>query len=141
MLAALLAFGLLGQGERCEVDSRFSSPSRALQTYWNALRAGDEFTVAECFAAGRHELPFAGQLWFLPATQTFELGEFRSLPVESGRMLVTYDVRFLPEGSSVELSFRTGSELVRTRGEWRIARPIGDASMPEWKSIPRTFDS
>lgn len=138
---ALLAFALLGQGERCDVDARFSSPSRTLQTYWRALREGDEATAAECFVEGPHDLPFAGQLWFLPPTQTFDLDEFKSLPVESGRLLVSYDVRFLPVGSPTELRFRTGSELVRMRGEWRIARPLGDASMPEWKPIPHVFDS
>lgn len=140
-LVAAVTWSLLGLGQRCEVDSRLTSPSRTLRTYWEALSRGDEYTVAECYVAGPHDLPCAGMLWFMPPTKKIVVDGFRSLPVESGRVMVTYDVRFLPEGSRVEQTFRTGNELVRERGEWRIARPLGEASMPEWRPIPRAVDS
>jgi hypothetical protein len=37
--------------------------------------------------------------------------------------------------------FKFGNELLRTRGEWRIAKPIGEASMPEWRPQDRPVDS
>ena len=60
--------------------------------------------------------------------------------VESGRVMASYELRFVPLGGGGEQVFRTAAELVRVRGEWRIARPIGEVSMPEWKPIPRTVD-
>lgn len=134
------AFSLLGQGEECRVDSRFVSPSATLATFWEALRVGDADGVLECFVEGRHDLPMPGQLWFLPPTDRITLAEFRSLPVTGGRMLVSYEVRYVPRGLDEERSFRTGDELVRLRGLWRIARPIGQASMPEWEPTPRPVD-
>jgi hypothetical protein len=132
---------MLGLGERCRVDQRLTSPSRTLQTYWGALRTGDEGTAAECMVDGPQDLPMPGQLWFLPPTREFELTAFRSLPVASGRVMVTYEVRYLPTGTSQELSFRTGNELVRERGEWRITRRLGEASMPDWQPVHRSVDS
>lgn len=137
----LVASSLLGLGERCRVNPHLVSPSATLHRYWEALRSGDEGGVAECLVQGTRDLPFPGMLWFLPPTRELWLDEFRSLPVQSGRVLATYQVHFVPYGSSEVESFRTGSELVRTRGEWRIARPLGEASMPEWRPIRRTVDS
>jgi hypothetical protein len=36
--------------------------------------------------------------------------------------------------------FQTGCELVRQRGEWRIAKAIGEVSMPDWKPVPGPVD-
>ncbi len=137
---ALVCSSLLGLGERCRVDPRLTSPGSTLEAYWEALRAGDDAGVAECLVEGVHDLPFPGMLWFLPPTRELRLEGFRSLPVQSGRVMVTYEVHYRPEGASREQSFRTGNELVRTRGEWRIARPLGEAAMPEWKPVPRAID-
>jgi len=139
-LVLIASVSLLGQGERCRVDSRFASPSSTLKTFWDAMAAGNAEDVWECFVEGRHDLPVPGMLWFLPPTERISLAEFRSLPVASGRVLVTYEVRFVPAGEEEESSFRTGDELVRVRGQWRIARPIGQASMPELRLPPRTVD-
>ena len=138
---ALFSLTLLGQGERATVDSRFISPSATLETYWSSLRAGDANGAWECLVEGRHQqLPRPGMLWFLPPTDELTLAEFRSLPVTGGRILVSYEVRFRPVGDEDVRSFRSADELVRMRGEWRIARPIGDVSMPEWQPIPRPVD-
>ena len=50
--------------------------------------------------------------------------------------------RFLKKSEDVKCvgSFRTADEMVRMRGEWRIARPLGEASMPDWQPIPRSVD-
>lgn len=141
LLIAMLAWSLLGTGERCGVDLRLVSPSSTLATYWESLRAGDEDSAAECLIDGFRALPQAGELWFLPPTSRMELFGFRSLPVSNGRVMVTYEVRYIPEGTGEMLSFRTGNELVRERGEWRILRALGEASLPEWKPVRRAVDS
>ena len=139
-LVLLASLTLLGQGERCRVDARFISPSSTLETFWAAMAAGKAEDVWECFVEGRHDLPVPGMLWFLPSTDRIALTEFRSLPVASGRVLVSYEVRFVPVGDTTERSFRTGDELVRIRGQWRIARPIGQVNMPEFRLPSRTVD-
>lgn len=142
MLVAIVTLSLLGQGERCRVDPRFASPSATLTTFWAALKAEQAEDAWECMVEGRNDLPLPGMLWFLPPTQALWLGDFRSLPVTSRRVLVSYDVHYRPVGMSAEQHFRTGNELVRLHGEWRILRPLGAASMPAWwRPIPRPVDS
>ena len=132
---------LLGQGEQCRVDPRFASPSATLVTFWEAMRIGDAEGVWECFVEGRDDLPLPGMLWFLPPTERISLTEFKALPVTSGRVLVRYEVHFVPRGFLQEHVFVTGDELVRLRGQWRIARPIGQVSAPDWRSPrPPTVD-
>src|SRR4029453_5344983 len=139
-LVSLACLSLLGQGERYRVDPRFASPSATLATYWQALRDGDAEGAWECFDDPRDLMPMPGMLWFLPPTKELRLEGFRSLPVTAGRVMVTYEVHFQPKGSMEERSFRTADELVRERGEWRITRTIGEASMPEWESTPGPVD-
>jgi len=140
LVVACASVTLLGQGERSRVDPRFISPSATLKTYWTAMRAGDVASAWECLIEGRHDLPLPGMLWFLPPTDDLTLDAFHSLPVTSGRILVSYEVRYRPSGSSEERHFRTADELVRMRGEWRIARPIGEASMPAPEPNSRPVD-
>jgi hypothetical protein len=140
-MVALASLSLLGQGERSQVDPRFISPSATLRTYWRAMQAGDASSAWECLVEGRHELPQPGMLWFLPPTDELTLDAFNSLPVTGGRILVSYEVRYRPAGVSTMRSFRSADELVRMRGEWRISRPLGRASMPEWQALPRRVDS
>ena len=139
-LVGLAAFALLGQGERCLVDPRFSTPSATLATYWSALRDGDAVTAGECVLEGAEDQPFPGMLWFMPPTREVRLEAFRSLPVTAGRLYVSYEVRFRPLGAIEEQRFQTGHELVRLHGGWRIARGLGSASLPQWRSIPRAVD-
>ncbi len=141
LLIGLLAFALLGQGERCQVDPRFGTPSATLATYWSALRDGDSETAAECMLEEVPGQPFPGMLWFMPPTREVRLGEFRSVPVSAGHLYVTYEVRFRPLGTLQDQRFETGHELVRMHGGWRIARGLGQASLPEWQPIPRAVDS
>ena len=132
---------LLGQGERFEVDTRLESPGSTIVTYWMALRDGNADVAWNCFTDGRSDLPVPGQLWFLPPTRRLEIGGVRMVPVNADRVMVTYEVRYVPLGLSELRSFRTGSELVRSHGEWRIERPLGEASMPDWEPTPRPVDS
>lgn len=141
LLLVLACLSLLGQGERSRVDMRFISPSATLHAYWDALRAGDADAARECLVEGHHQRLLPGMLWFLPPTDELTLQDFRSLPVTGGRILVSYEVQYLPTGSDELHSFRTSEELIRTRGEWRIARPVGEVSVPEWTPASRQFDS
>jgi hypothetical protein len=131
---------LLGQGERARVDPRYRSPSSVLLTYWEALREGDADRVSDCYLTDRADLPMPGALWFLPPTDDLWLANFRSLPVTSGRVMVRYEVHYRPLGTGEERMFETGNEVVRQRGEWRIAQTLGEASMPEWKPEPAVVD-
>jgi hypothetical protein len=140
LTVALVSLSLLGQGERARVDPRFVSPSATLRTYWEALRVGDAAGAWECLVEGRHDLPRPGMLWFLPPTDELTLDGFRSLAVTRGRILVSYVIRYRTAGTFDVRSFRSADELVRMRGEWRIARPIGEASMPDWQPAPRPVD-
>jgi len=135
-----MVFLLLGAGEPRRADERFRTPSQTLETYWQALRHDDHFTAEDCLIEPSLDLPTPGMLWFLPPTTSLRIANLRSLPVENGRVMATYEVRFVPLGSGSEQVFRTAAELVRVRGEWRIGRPIGEVSLPEWKPIPRTVD-
>lgn len=140
LFVLLAAVSLLGQGERFRIDPRFRTPSATLLAYWEALRQGDGDSAYECFVEGRHDLPMPGALWFLPPTDDLWLAGFRSLPVTAGRVMVTYEVHYRPRGSGEERMFKTGSELVRAHGEWRISQPLGEVSMPEWKGVPGPID-
>lgn len=136
-----MVFMLLGAGEPRKADARFRSPSSTIETYWQALRHDDDFTAQECLLEPSLDLPTPGMLWFLPPTTSLRIANLRTLPVESGRVMATYEVRFVPLGGGGEQLFRTAAELIRIRGEWRIGHPIGEVSLPDWKPIPRTVDS
>lgn len=140
LLVFAVSFTLLGQGERAHVDPRFRSPSMTLLTYWEALRQGDAAGAFECYVEGRNDLPLPGQLWFLPPTDDLWLEGWRLSGATGGRVELTYEVHYIPTGLDEERLFRTGNELVRMRGEWRIVRPLGEASMPEWKPVPGPVD-
>jgi len=139
-LIALCALSLLGQGERSRIDSRLTSPERTIASFWKSLRQDDEAGAAQCMVEGDHNLPFPGMLWFLPPTRDFKLSNFKLMAIEGNRVLVTYAVRYTPVGLSSEQAFVTTFELARQRGEWRIVRSVGEASMPEWKPILRAVD-
>jgi hypothetical protein len=139
-LVLIAGLSLLGQGERHRVDPRYRAPSTTLLTFWEAMREGDADAACDCFVDGPHNLPLPGALWFLPPTDDLWLTAFRSLPVTAGRVMVTYEVHFRPLGSNEERQFKTGTELVREQGEWHIAQPLGEASMPTWKPEPTPVD-
>ncbi len=141
LVVMTVACTLLGQGEHSRVDRRFRSPSTTLQTYWESLRVGDADGAWACFVEGRREVPMPGTIWFLPSTDDLWLSGYRSLPVTAGRVMVSYEVHYRDGWSGEERMFRFGNELVRVHGEWRIAKPIGEASMPEWKPKERPVDS
>lgn len=136
-----VSFTLLGQGEHSQVDRRFRHPSTTLQTYWEALRAGDADGAYACLLDGRHEVPLPGTVWFLPSSDDLWLTGYRSLAVSPDRVMVSYEVHYRDAWSNEERMFKFGNELLRERGEWRIAKPIGEASMPEWKPQDRPVDS
>ena len=141
LLVMAVATTLLGQGEHSRIDSRFRAPSTTLQTYWEALRAGDADAAWACFVDGRRDVPMPGSVWFLPETDDLWLTKYRALSVSATRVMVSYEVHYRDAQTGDERMFRFGNELLRVRGEWRIAKPIGEASMPEWKPKERAVDS
>ena len=136
-----VACTLLGQGERCRIERTYRSPATTIQAYWEALRGGDADAAWACFAEGRPDVPMPGAVWFLPTTDDLWLTGYRALPVAPSRRMVSYEVHYRDRWSGEERMFRFGNELVRRRGEWHIAKPIGEASMPEWKPKDRPVDS
>ena len=136
-----VACTLLGQGEQSRVDRRYRAPSTTLQTYWESLRAGDADGAWACFVEGRRDVPMPGTVWFLPTTDDLWLTGYRSLAISATRVMVSYEVHYRDTWTGDERMFRFGNELLRVRGEWRIAKPIGEAAMPEWKRKERAVDS
>jgi hypothetical protein len=140
MALSMVCGSLLGQGEVCRVDERFTTPSATIVTYWQALRDGNLDEVTDCFADPALAEPRPGMVWFLPPTDELEVHAVRYAPGEDGHVLATYEIRFRPRGSTEELSFITGSELARIRGEWRLVGIADDISWPEWNVPPHPVD-
>ncbi len=139
----MLALGcvlLLGQGERFQVDARFLTPGRTLDTYWRAIRHNDLQTVGECFSEPQ-SMPFPGMVWFLPPVDQLHIRSVHVVSAEGGKIVAAYEILFVPKGSQDAESFVTSSELVRVRHEWRIVPTEDASSMPPWKPYPRPVDS
>lgn len=137
---SMVCGSLLGQGETFQIDERFSTPSATLVTYWDALRREDVDGVAQCFADPSTAEPRPGTVWFLPPSDKIEVRAVRYSPGESGSVVATYEVRFVPRGSTEELSFVTGSELQRANGEWRLIGLADEVDWPEWKPFVQPVD-
>jgi len=88
----------------------------------------------------RPELPLPGMVWFLPPSESFKLANFRAVPVASGRVLVRYQVEYVPRGVPEIRSFPSAEEVVRLHGEWRIARRVGEVAYPDWTPTSRPVD-
>ena len=136
-LVFVVCASVLGQGERAAVDHRFATAVRTLQTYWAALAADDVDTASECLDEGPYSGPYPGMVWFLPPTRELKLTSFVTLPIQRGRMMVNYEVRYTPLGTNDEQVFETQAQLVQIRGAWRISQPIDAASMPPWRPTER----
>ena len=137
LLLLVLCLGVLGQGERCEIDPRFASPTATLRTFWEALRAGDMEAAEACIEEGDYSGPYPGWVWFMPPSRDLRLESVQPLPVRRGRVVVDYEVHYFALGASEELSFKTQSQLVEARGEWRITAPYGNVTTLEWRPIHR----
>ena len=136
-LVLFLCAAVLGQGSRCQVDARFATPHATLDTFWKALADGDAETAAMCLERGDYEGPFPGTVWSMPPTRELRLETLSQLPVRRGLVMVNYEVHYHAIGVSEELSFPVENQLVQVRGEWRIAAPFGNASLPTTRPIHR----
>jgi hypothetical protein len=137
---AFACLGLLGQGERLQVDARFSSPKATLLTYWEAVRSNDAETVIECFADPGQAVPLPGMLWFMPATDTLRLNAVRLETEVDGSTQATYEVCLRPAGEAEDLRFLTTNALVRIQGEWHLVLNGGEVPLPELRPSPRPVD-
>jgi len=71
---------------QAQVDARFATPERALETYIDALRRGDVLTVTECFnAASSFDLPGAIPIESYPRRSTKRLRLRGGQGLELGR--------------------------------------------------------
>jgi len=140
-LCGLVCLALLGQGERYDVDARFRTPGRTLETYWRAIRTNDLQTVGECFAEPQESLPFPGMLWFMPPVSDLKLRSVHVVAATSDAITTAYEVDFTPKGSTEEQSFVMTTRLQKLGFEWRIVARDGEAAMPAWKPYPRPVDS
>jgi hypothetical protein len=122
-------FSLLGQGERCRIDSRFRSPESALATYWEALQEYDADGIAECLASDLDPVPFPGMLWFFPETRACRIDSLKIVPLEDDQVIAAYLVRYVPVGSKRVRRLQVVTELIRIQGEWRVTRPLDDQSL------------
>ena len=127
-----MCLGVLGQGERYLVDSRFTSPSSTLQVFWQALHSGDAETASLCIEDGGYTGPYPGMVWFLPTSSAIRVDSIRTVPVLHDRVMASYMVHCFPLGVHEDLSFRAENQLVRVRGEWRICSPVGEVELPDW---------
>jgi len=73
-------------------------------------------------------------------SDSLKLADFRALPVTNGRVLVRYQVEYVPHGVPEIRSFPSAEEVVRVHGEWRIARRVGEAAYPDWNPTSRPVD-
>lgn len=131
---------LLGHGETQWVDPRFATPATTVTTYWDALGRDDIRTVAECFVDPDAVVPKVGSVWFLPRTRRIDVRALRYGSSDTGDLVVTYEVRFVPMGANEEQRFVIGSELVRVRGEWRIQGWADDPSWPDFRAVTPPID-
>jgi len=137
---SLACLSLLGQGERCRIDPRLCSPGETLRTYWQAVRSNDVAAVTECFVDRELATPAAGMLWFLPPIQSVAIDSLRVVTVTSARVVVSYAVRFRPQGADRDRYFVNSSELVKVHGEWRLERALDDDGPSEPVPAPPAID-
>ncbi|TMQ48242.1 MAG: hypothetical protein E6K73_12430 [Candidatus Eisenbacteria bacterium] len=137
---SLACLSLLGQGERCRIDPRLSSPGETLKTYWQAVRSNDVAAVTDCFVERDLATPAAGMLWFLPPIQSLAIDSLRVVTVTSARVVVSYAVRFRPLGAERDRYFVNSSELVRVRGEWRLERALDEDGPSQPVPAPPAVD-
>jgi hypothetical protein len=134
---AIACFSLLGQGEPSRIDPRFRSPSALLATYWEALWANDDQTLAECFADPSQATPTPGSLWFLPPSRRLSIYPIRNMSADRGRVQASYEVRFRPEDTGQDMHFLASTTLVRLHDGWRIAGEQEDGVIPPWRLVRR----
>jgi len=137
VMLGFACFSLLGQGEPAGVDPRFRSPSALIATYWEALWANDDQTLAECFADPSHTAPMPGSLWFLPPSRRLCVYPIQSLAGGREKVQASYEIRFRPDDATQDMHFLASTTLVRVHDGWRIADSQEDHSIPLWYPAPR----
>lgn len=135
------AVSLLAQGERFALDPVLRTPGGALAMYWEALQNNDAEGLWACSADPSAELPFPGMTWYFPPTRALSLEDLLYLPVDENRVLVSYQVRFRLLGSGEERVLTATTELLKLRGEWRVAQPLAEAGLLNGRPLPSRFDS
>ena len=139
-LLALGAVSLIGQGERCHVDPQLRSPGSSIASYWQALQLNDAERVAACSLVSDPRYPFPGMLWSFPNTHSLAIKHLRYVPIDADHVIVSYDVVFRPVGGEQDQTLAVMTEVVRVRGEWRVARPLSETGILNGMPPPTRVD-
>lgn len=134
------ALSLLGQGERCHINPQLRSPGSAIAFYWEALQLNDSERMAACSLESDASLPFPGMLWAFPNTRELSIEHLRYVPIDADHVVVSYDVVFRPIGGEQDRSLAAMTEVVRVRGEWRVARPLAENGILNGQPPPTRVD-
>ena len=140
LLLALGAVSLVGQGERCQVDPQLRAPGSAIAFYWQALQSNDAERVAACSLVSDPRLPFPGMLWAFPNTHALAIEHLRYVPIDADYVVVSYDVVYRPVGGEQDQTLAVMTEVVRVRGEWRVARPLAEPGIMNGLPPPTRVD-
>lgn len=131
---------LLGQGTQCRLDPALRTPGSALATYWEAVQLNDMDRLAACSLGFDEGTAYPGMLWAFPSTRAIRIEKMRFVPVDENRVVASYDVRFRPLGAREVHGLSVVTELVRARGEWRVARPLAEQGLLSGKPQPTRVD-
>jgi len=131
---------LLGQGERCTIDPVLRTPGSAIAAYWEALQRNDADGMRSCSLGDDESLPFPGMLWAFPVTRALSIQDLRYVPFDENEVVVSYDVHFVPVGTQQERMLSVVTDLIRVRGEWRVAHPLSEAGLMQGHPLPTRVD-
>jgi len=137
----LAAIAVLGQGERYRIDTRFSTPTATLLTYWEALCHDDAQGVSECFAEPERAKPLPGMTWVVPPARELGLYAFKVEPIGQDQVLATYEVRFVARDALDQERLVISSQLMFMNGGWRIVEPLDEVAAPDSEPVRRLIDS
>ena len=138
LFAALLS--LLGQGERSVIDPQLRSPGSAVASYWEGLQLNDPVRIAACTVQDDAMMPFPGMLWSFPNTHALWLEKLRYVPVDADEVVVSYEVHYKPVGGEEERSLKVMTNVLRVRGEWRVAQPFAETGLLDGRPLPTRVD-
>ena len=79
-------------------------------------------------------------LWAFPNTHALAIQQLRYVPIDADHVIVSYDVVFRPVGGEQDQSLSVMTEVVRVRGEWRVARPLTETGILNGLPPPTRVD-
>jgi hypothetical protein len=139
-LVGIAALTLCARGEHRTLDPALRSPGMAVASYWEAIQANDADRIASCSVWDPKRVPYPGMLWSLPAARSFTIEGLRYMPIHGDEVVVSYTVRFRPEGAEVDRVLPVMTDMVCRAGEWRVARPLAERGILSGRPQPTRVD-